>query len=199
MKSTKRILAALMILVLALTLSVPVFADSDDGLPEIDRRPIITHEPAPPSKLRAGETLRVSIEAELPEGDDGQLSYAWFFRGETSPSATRPALEMELTRYHFEASVPIRVVVTNTWTDDAGRRQTASVEREMEVALGPGGFGYLGGLVLQTLFAAVLTVLCLPLMWFPWIWMFPISLAHGFECMAAETWFHLQSLFHFDF
>ena len=197
MKTTKRILSIALALVLALVLFVPALAQENDTPPEIDRRPIITREPAPPASVRVGDVLRLSIEAELPEGDDGELRYEWFVGERTSPESREPVLEVGAFRPMADDRpvISVRVVVTNRWTDDEGRHQRASVEREMEVELRPAGFLYMVEQLLTPIVTIPLTILFLPLMWFPWVWVFPLWSVLAPAAFAVELWHHFIGLF----
>ena len=131
MKTTKRVFSVALALVLALVLFVPALAEENDTPPEIDRRPIITREPVFPAIVRVGQPFVMEIAAELPEGDDGELSFAWYYQVFPIAGANGPRVELVASERHraMEDGRMFRVVVTNTYIDSDGVVQTASVER----------------------------------------------------------------------
>ena len=76
MKHTKRLLALLLTLVLALGLALPTFASTNPAMP------VITKQPQSVTVLN-GETYTFSIEAEIPNGDP--LRYEWYAVDDTYP------------------------------------------------------------------------------------------------------------------
>ena len=124
MKQTKRILSAALALVLAFALLVPAGAAIDPNAP------VITALPNSPISVKIGKSFTLTAQARLPAGAEGTLSYAWYeFLGNrlvaTGPSATITAEAsingMKVEKYYY-------VVVTNTYEDENGVQQTASVE-----------------------------------------------------------------------
>jgi len=142
MKTTKRILAIALALVLGLALFAPVASAADDP-----NAPIITKQPTKSNGtfyLQAGKALQLDVEATPPEGSQGTLSYAWYDynwqQGDTAPpvatgaSVTIPTSE-DMVLKVFEESGRISsssaifiycVVVTNTWLDDEQVPQSTS-------------------------------------------------------------------------
>ena len=131
MKMTKRLLGVGLVLVLALGLFVPAGATEAPN----PNAPVITRQPSVRPITFAGDPLVLEIQAELPEGVEGELSFAWFVEGREEPIATGarvtiPTLTEEVVYFLRHESVVldlrIYVVVTNTYVDDDGEEQTAS-------------------------------------------------------------------------
>jgi len=133
MKLTKRILCIALTLALGLAaLALPAAADSPDPY-----APIITKAPDFPDAIDEGNTLILEIEAELPDGVEGELSYFWYWNiyewnsyVPGPPRATGPRLELLITdqTYYIKNNryvIEINVLVTNTYTDGSGVEQTA--------------------------------------------------------------------------
>ena len=68
MKTTKRILGILLALALVFTLALPALAADPIITGVIPQNPI----------ARTGKSITLTVEAELPEGDAGPLSYQWY-------------------------------------------------------------------------------------------------------------------------
>ncbi|MDR3312914.1 MAG: hypothetical protein LBS96_00480 [Oscillospiraceae bacterium] len=75
MKTTKRILSALLCLALALALVIPAFAAGGGETPQA---PVITKQPLVRKMILTGDTLTLTVEAKLPEGAVGELQYQWY-------------------------------------------------------------------------------------------------------------------------
>jgi len=71
MKLTKRILASLLALALALTLALPAFAENEPN-PAI---PVITVQPEG-GRVRTGQSITLSVEAHIPNGDE--IGFRWY-------------------------------------------------------------------------------------------------------------------------
>ena len=116
--------------------------------------PIITKQPAnyyfPDSisnltshYVQAGNAFQLDVEAVLPEGSQGELSYAWYGYnwqpGDTkAPVATGASVSLPTTEDMVlkEPRTPnttynFCVVVTNTWFDDEQVQHTASVKSDL--------------------------------------------------------------------
>jgi len=139
MKTTKRIISITIALVLGLTLLVPAMA----AQPVDPNAPIIT-------KLHArhisGTTVALAVEAKLPEGATGELSYHWYlyenmFSSKFVAEGANPTVEIARrpVRDHWDFSQAVEsflatatyyVVVTNTYTDDEGNTQTATIDSD---------------------------------------------------------------------
>ena len=131
MKVIKRFLGIALAFVLALGLFVPAVAvEAGETNP---MAPIITHQPNAGLRIiaaRVGSDITLRVRAALPEGVEGELSFAWFQYGYDEPFATgaQATIEfsMELREVHF-GLLSFYVVVTNTYLDDEGQEQTVSV------------------------------------------------------------------------
>ncbi|MCL2508320.1 MAG: hypothetical protein FWF05_04005 [Oscillospiraceae bacterium] len=132
MKAMKRVLCVTLTLVLGLGLLVPASAA------DADPTPIITVAPNFPNAAYAGDTLILGVEAVLPEGIEGELSYAWYSWPYhiLEPIATGPELELLITNEMLEGysrpTMKITVVVTNTYIDENGKEQTAEARLSSE-------------------------------------------------------------------
>ena len=146
MTLTKRILCIALTLALGLALFAPGVSAADDP-----NAPVIT-QPLPTAQVytRVGLNLRLNVRAQLPEGVEGTLSYAWWYeesgRDNTwtqIASATDENLVMKMTmdmlftdqKRVINHERVFRVVVTNTYIDEAGNEQTASATSETTVTL----------------------------------------------------------------
>jgi len=139
MKATKRILSLLLALALGLALiapalCVPAFADNDPAY-----APIITKQPKNPLIPLAKSTIQLDVSANLPDGVDGILSYAWY-NCDWQPGVTAEPIgaDAKLSFYtdtgsknKLNSSFTLCVVVTNTYTDENGDAQTASAKSEL--------------------------------------------------------------------
>jgi len=141
MKTTKRLLSLLLALALGLALCVPAFA-ADEADPYA---PIITKQPIEYITVREGKKLVLEITAKLPDGIQGKLSYDWFTEFGSEAIASGARASIPITRdmlygmtgftYYFN------VVVTNTYTDDNGEEQTASITSDTVSARVYPGYG----------------------------------------------------------
>lgn len=129
MAQTKRVLSILLALSLGMALLVPAFA-TDEPDPNA---PVITKQPMTRKiVIREGKDIKLEVEARLPDGVEGMLSYAWYdynwqLGDTTEPVAigaktTLRAVPPEDEESHF----PYCVVVTNTYRDSGGNEKTAS-------------------------------------------------------------------------
>jgi len=137
MKTTKRILSIALALLLALALLAPMAFAEDETDPNA---PVIDVQPQEIGGVKVGKTFTLTVQARLPEGVDGTLSYQWINAASgtsiaTGTSATLTAvfgengigdddLENPLysTSYYY-------VVVTNTY-EEGGVTKTASTQSE---------------------------------------------------------------------
>ncbi|MCL2106788.1 MAG: hypothetical protein FWH26_07030 [Oscillospiraceae bacterium] len=102
--------------------------------------PIITKAPSFPAVVYVGDTIRWEVEAALPDGVEGEMSYAWYNYGSTRGAygliATGPKLELdiinEMREGYSRPTMRITIVVTNTYTDEFGEEKTASTTIESE-------------------------------------------------------------------
>jgi len=134
MKHAKRMLAVLLTLALGLSLGVPAFA-AEAPVYGGPYAPIITKKPIMhDGTYYIGDTLIFEVEAELPEGVDGELSYAWSYRNMNKsnyiPVATGSRLELTITKDMTEPlrlydGLFVRVDITNNYIDENGEEQTA--------------------------------------------------------------------------
>jgi len=69
MKTTKRVLAVLLALALGLALFAPMAAAAD---------PVITGVTPKNAVARIGQSITFTVEAQLPEGAEGPLTYQWY-------------------------------------------------------------------------------------------------------------------------
>ena len=141
MKTTKRVLSIALALLLGLAVLAPMASAADDP-----NAPVITKQPCNPYNrsatlfLQAGNAFHLEVEAALPEGSQGTLSYAWYDYnwqpGDTSPPvATGASVDIHTTedtviaggvRLSFATIIDYCVVATNTWLDDEQVQQSAS-------------------------------------------------------------------------
>ena len=82
---TKRILAVLITLTLGLALLAPAALASEAVDPNA---PIITRQPSVPAIVRIGRTLTLELQAQLPEGAQGELSVVWHGFGSSAINDT---------------------------------------------------------------------------------------------------------------
>jgi len=144
MKITKRLLSIALALVLGLGLLVPAFAAA-----EIDpNAPIILRQPNEAAFLFIGDTLRLTVEARLPQGSEGTLSFAWYYyepEFDEEPKAIGAGQNLTLAITHdffYGDATPeeramyagkiyhFYVVVTNDFTDEDGQLQSVPVQSE---------------------------------------------------------------------
>jgi len=129
MKQSKRILAIALALVLGLALFAPGVSAAD--------APVITKQPMEKTTIQTGQTLRLEVEAKLPDGATGELSvvwhaYDWPYGIDTGPLATGAALAYKIPvamlggntsrNYHFYAKI------TGTYVDQGGITRTVDME-----------------------------------------------------------------------
>ena len=168
MKTTKRVLSLLLSFLLAVLLFVPAIAEDAaldaaavdaaedaavDAAGDPAYAPIIVTQPKKEVGVRAGKTLKLSVEARLPE-TGGELSYAWYdYYGGRTPISTSAELVLPVTKdmlkktpFPPEEFLPLMkgvfppetkmvvpgshyfyVVATNTYRDDDGVEQSVSV------------------------------------------------------------------------
>jgi len=123
MKTTKRVLSIALTLLLGFALLAPgVMAEANPNAPIVIA--------APPEEIRRniGETLVLEVEAKLPEGVQGELSYEWSttYNPFAEPIGAGPKLTWTIPEdagtYHV-----FSVKITNTYVDGEGETQTAFV------------------------------------------------------------------------
>jgi len=123
MKTTKRILAIALALALGLALFAPMASAAVDP-----NAPIITKQPKLFTIKRAGQDIVLEVEASLPEGSDGVLSYAWYDYDWQEEGKIRPPVatgaKLQITDQDY-AWTNYWLVAINTYTDDDGATQTA--------------------------------------------------------------------------
>jgi len=129
MMQTKRILAIVLALALGLAVMVPAFAaEPVYGGPYA---PIITMQPDVLDRVTVGDTLIVEIEAVLPDGVTGELSYNWqwgmfpILQYPYEPIATGPKLELTVDRDTVVHAFYVCVAVLNTYIDENSEEQIA--------------------------------------------------------------------------
>ena len=165
MKHSKRILAIALILALGLALFAPGVGAADPYAP------VITKQPIEKTAIRTGETLRLEVEAKLPDGVTGDLSvtwhaYDWPYGIDTGPLATGAALEYKIPvsmlmgstshNYHFYAKI------TGTYVDQGGITRTVNMESKSTKVLILASFAD-GLQILFTRRSTVLNILYFPL------------------------------------
>lgn len=159
MKHTKRLLAVLLSLLLSLALLAPAVSAVDAPDPNA---PILTKQPEATYYLKVGNALTLELEAELPAGVTGDISYAWYtynwayhheHGGEmyeaiaVGPTLETPVLTWtdllidilssgESTRYY--------AVAVNTYIDENDETQIAYTQCIVEVFAVPLDLGQLG-------------------------------------------------------
>jgi len=194
MKTVKRILSILLSLALGLAFALPAGAaepvKGGPFAPIITKEPAVTNEPSLSilRMFRVGDTIILETEADLPEGADGELSYAWydyaypdFVRGE--PLATGQRVELVLTNDMVDtlgsgiSFCYLRLVVSNTYVDENSEGQIACETRDIYIEAFP-QIPWWGWIIAIPLLPAMLTFglgggafafLLLPVMAFEWI------------------------------
>ena len=192
MKHAKRILSIALALALGLGLFISAGAATKGGTfaPIITKEPVVTSDPSLPllHMFLVGDTISLEIEADLPDGVDGELSYAWYdyaypdyVLGE--PLAIGQKVELVLTSDMVSASGTgisycyLRVVVSNTYSDENNEEQVAYETRDIWVEVFP-QIPWWGWIVAIPLLPAMLTFglgggafafLLLPVMAVEWI------------------------------
>ena len=149
MKITKRILSFALALVLGAGLLVPAVANE----PVDPNAPIITKQPTAPLTILTGRMLTLEVQAQLPEDKQGTLSYAWYYiNNETNNEAeligTGARIEIPTSSLGIDDPEVLGseiffpgglfdffVVVTNTYIDDEGQEQTASITSDSVIFL----------------------------------------------------------------
>jgi len=138
MKITKRVLAVALALALGLALLMPALAADPNA-------PVITKQWRIYSNVYVGETIAFEIEAKLPSGVDGELSYAWklgpwgsntYYAEGTGPRFEITFTEDMLSEIGFLSSyghLSLSVVITNTFEDSNGDEKTASITQSMSM------------------------------------------------------------------
>ena len=133
----KRMLSIALVIVLGLALFIPTMAaETEETNPNA---PIITRQPSAPSLILAGNSLLLEVQAELPEGVEGELSFSWYMTALfIYPELVGTDAQVEIPASVFiQYTVDVQlfprggfnfyVVVTNTFADEYGQEQTASV------------------------------------------------------------------------
>jgi len=137
MKTTKRVLSIALACVIALALFVPAIATETAN----PNAPIITRQPNRPARpyVRAGNNLDLSVQAVLPQGVEGALSFEWFELGNDEPIATGASVLIPTSRDMVTITSSINwyiyAVITNTYIDEDGVEQAISVTSNMVVAV----------------------------------------------------------------
>jgi len=131
MKTTKRLLSIALALLLGLAVLAPMASAADDPA----YAPIITVQPKSQVTMFTGNDLVLEVEAELPEGIEGTLSYEWYCyssRSGTTKVGTDAKLVLPITKNMLyditQLEYRIYAMVTNTYNDDEGQNQTASTK-----------------------------------------------------------------------
>lgn len=132
MKTTKRLLAVLLAVLLGLAVLAPMTSAADDSA----YAPIITKQPKAEVTVFTGKELVLEVEAKLPDGVEGTLSYEWISSLKRRVVGTDAKLIFPITwyttsnysgmPYHFQDD--FHVVVTDTYIDEDGEVQTVSVK-----------------------------------------------------------------------
>ena len=176
----KRALCVLLSMVLGLMLLIPAAAANEATDPYA---PIIMKQPNQPMNekfVQAGKNLKLEVQAQLPEGIVGTLSYAWYdFNWQpgslaqpvaTDAKAVIPTTKNMLTDYNADAYEKMKggfattykycVVVTNTYVDAEGQEQAVSVKSDLvEVNLFAGlGTALVGIWTRSSLLMTLLTI-----------------------------------------
>jgi len=134
MKHTKRVLSIALVLALALALILPATASEAPN----PNAPIITRQPNhvfPTSSIlvRTGRSFELEVQARLPDGVTGELSFEWFEVGNDEPVATGPraVFQIGMNGSIVTNDISFYAVVTNTYLDGDGNEQTASTISEV--------------------------------------------------------------------
>ena len=120
MKPTKRLLAILLAVLLGLAVLAPMASAAGDPA----YAPIITKQPKEQVTIFTGKDLVLEVEAKLPDGAPGTLSYEWY-RDDygvvgTNAKLVYPVKDDRTDNYYgmkYYFSRPFYAVVTNTYTD----------------------------------------------------------------------------------
>jgi len=121
MKTTKRVLSILLAILLGLALLAPMASAAGDPA----YAPIITKQPKASVTVLTTKDLVLEVEAKLPDGVQGTLSYEWYRDGRKVDGNGAKLVY----RSGGIASHDSRfwAVITNTYIDDEGQEQTASL------------------------------------------------------------------------
>jgi len=160
----KRLLAAVLAVVLAFGLIIPAMASQTNP-----NAPAVTWVQRPDGPVDVGDTVVFEVAAQLPAGVQGQLSFAWYIVGMSPiqlPIATEPRLEFSAPRM---GGFPLRVVVTNTYINAQGQQRTATTQMDTTVAITLRWYHRLQDIV-QHITVGALTVLSLPFQFFVIFW-----------------------------
>jgi len=134
MARTKRVLSLLLSLVLGAALFAPAVAA--DGAALDPYAPVIMKQPKEEiyqvAAYPRGRNFTLEVEARLPEGVDGVLSYAWYDFDWTPESMAAPVAvgaKLELPIPEKDIELTYCAVVTNTYVDpEDGETKTAYVK-----------------------------------------------------------------------
>jgi len=133
MKTTKRILAVALALALGLALLAPAALAAVDP-----NAPVITRQPVGPHSIRINKTFTLSVQANAPDCAPGTLSYQWFNAINDAPIATGSSVTLtsafddgnNVGNKGVYSLCTYYVVVTNTYVDEDGATQSASIQSE---------------------------------------------------------------------
>ena len=158
MKMTKRILCIVLTFTMGLALLIPTAATT----PTDPNAPIITKQPKTSQiVIRDGKDVKLEVEACLPDGVEGTLSYAWYDYDwqpgdTTTPVATGAKttvravcpFEKAMNEQRWDIiigvggldlpAVPYCVVVTNTYTEGGVEKTAYTKSENMDVTIYPG-------------------------------------------------------------
>jgi len=184
MKTTRRLFAIALALLLGLALLTPAASAADDP-----NAPVITVQPKETTFVKTGDTFTLEAQAALPENcANGELSYAWYDYdwqpGDTAPpvatgaAVNLPAIYDDSDTFPY----PVRyyyVVVTNTFGEgETAFRKSNSARVNMIKDLGTALFE------IWTRFDILTTLLTLPYPLFLSAW---ITLAQPLMLLMCYT------------
>jgi len=92
--------------------------------------PVITKQPKPEVTAFTNKDLILEVEAKLPEGVEGTLSYAWYAEAWNGGLVGTDAKLVYRSGSIYYRTSYFQVEVTNTYLDEDGQEQTASVTSE---------------------------------------------------------------------
>ena len=143
MKNLKRILCVG--LCCALALGMGVLAAAADNPYDDPYAPIITKQPKATQYICAGKDITLEVQARLPDGVEGTLSYAWYdATAPYSPISTDAKFVLTISKNESLGSKIIYVVVTNTYNNDEGEERKASTTSStIEISIAPTLLNYL--------------------------------------------------------
>jgi hypothetical protein len=128
MALTKRVLSIALALLLGLGLLAPMASAAVDP-----NAPVITKQPSSSLKyIKTGKSFTLTVQADLLIGAEGTLSYAWYESPGNQLIATGSAARITATASNgsmFPSSY-YYVVITNTYNDENGDQQTASIQSD---------------------------------------------------------------------